>query len=532
MPWTQAEEDAFFTDAVQMALGQPTRLKFVAEGLTTVQDFLDFEEDSMEALIQVVRKQTQGSPMVDANGVAQPGRSYDAPMYPVSAKSEARMMGACALRRYYETIGRDPTPECMMWQPIIKNFVKQWDALKKKKDDNLDVPKISKTLQVMKWVEAFQDHLSRKIGVRYIPLSYVIRETVDVPAACPAREQGKPHSTEFGSVMGDLVARASHDDPNFMDDNATVYHCIEEATRSTHYAASIKPFQRQKDGRAAWLAIVAQYAGKDKWEAELKKQEQVVHTTVWKGQNNFTLESFVSQHRNAYVMMQSCAEHVTFQLPTGHSRVGYLLEGIQCSDATLQAGIASVKQDTAADGMRNDFEKAAAHLLPCDPVAKKRQQSGTKRGHASIADAQVGGTEAGKKAGIGKTGVHFRYHPPDEYATLSDEQKNELREYREKHPDDKKGSKKKQKRGDTKKQSDEKSSSNKKLMKKQVASYVAEELKKQSKAAEGSDDEDGVKAMVMSMVKEAMTEAQQGDASKKKASLHSILKTAKNGRKA
>jgi len=46
----------------------------------------------------------------------------------------------------------------------------------------------------------------------------------------------------------------------FRDDNAKVYYLLEEATRSTGYAASIKPFQRLKNGRGAWLALVAQYA--------------------------------------------------------------------------------------------------------------------------------------------------------------------------------------------------------------------------------------------------------------------------------
>jgi hypothetical protein len=100
----------------------------------------------------------------------------------------------------------------------------------------------------------FQDFLKRVIGVRIIPLCYVIRETVNVPAAAPALAQNQPHSNEHESVTGELVARASHETALFRDDNTSVYHYLEEATRSTPYAASIKPFQRRKDGRGAWLA--------------------------------------------------------------------------------------------------------------------------------------------------------------------------------------------------------------------------------------------------------------------------------------
>ena len=85
---------------------------------------------------------------------------------------------------------------------------------------------------------------------------------------------------------------------------------MEEATRSTQYAASIKPYQRGKDGRGAWAALTNQYAGKDKWEAEIKEQDDLLHTCVWKGQSTFPLEGFIGQHRNTFVSMQQCAEHV------------------------------------------------------------------------------------------------------------------------------------------------------------------------------------------------------------------------------
>ena len=93
-------------------------------------------------------------------------------------------------------------------------------------------------------------------------------------------------------MEGELIARASHTHALFRDDNSVVYYHLEEATRGTSYGASIKPFQRGKDGRGAWKALTSQYAGKDKWEAEIKHQEQLLHTRIWKGQSNFSLDSF------------------------------------------------------------------------------------------------------------------------------------------------------------------------------------------------------------------------------------------------
>ena len=133
--------------------------------------------------------------------------------------------------------------------------------------------------------------------------------------------------------------------------------------------------------------------------------------------------------------MQVAAEHITYQMPNEHSRVGYLLDAISCSDAGLQAAMASIKTDQDPNGLRNNFEATATHLLPYNPVQKKRSNhAGGKRGAADILTVTFEEADVsafGAKKGIGKTGVHLRYHPKPEYNKLTTNQKDELREWRE-----------------------------------------------------------------------------------------------------
>ena len=99
----------------------------------------------------------------------------------------------------------------MRWNNVIKNFEIQWKALKTKRDeDALEVPKISKSLPIIKWTKAFQDHLHRVIGVRMIPLAYMTRKDEDVPAVVPPLQARQPHSEVHGSIEGEMIARASH----------------------------------------------------------------------------------------------------------------------------------------------------------------------------------------------------------------------------------------------------------------------------------------------------------------------------------
>ena len=103
----------------------------------------------------------------------------------------------------------------------MRNFERQWHALENKKDETEpDTPKISKELPIIKWVEAFKDHLHRCIGASYNPLGYIIREHATPPAIAPVLAVNQPYSTEHASSEGELIARASHNDTLCRDDNA------------------------------------------------------------------------------------------------------------------------------------------------------------------------------------------------------------------------------------------------------------------------------------------------------------------------
>ena len=155
--------------------------------------------------------------------------------------------------------------------------------------------------------------------------------------------------------------------------------------------------------------------------------------------------------------------------------------------------MASIKTDNGLEGMRNNFEATAAHLLPYDPVAKKRS-SGQKRGSAQISSVMDTSTATMKKPSIGKTGVHLHYYKTGEYRNLSREQKEELKEWRANNPNISKAGSKKSKKETSKK--------SKPSIKKQVASFVEAELNKTVRFEDQVSDEE---KYIMSMVQAAVT---------------------------
>ena len=218
-----------------------------------------------------------------------------------------------------------------------------------------------------------------------------------------------------------MVKRFSHDHPLYKSDNASVYSMLEEATRGTQYASTIKAHSRTKNGRSAWLAMISSHAGTDKWEKLQKDKLNFMSQTKWNGKV-YSLDKFCSLHRNAYVALEEAAIHVNFQLPTDHTRVGYLIDNITNQDADLRAAIGSIRLNQ--DNMRDDFEAAVTALLPVCPYSKSRSGRGDGRG-AEVSDVTL------KGASESKTGVDLRWHTVKEYKALSKAQRRELYQWQQ-----------------------------------------------------------------------------------------------------
>ena len=167
----------------------------------------------------------------------------------------------------------------MRRNPTIKTFTEHWKSLSARNDaTNPEVPKILKNLHIMKWTVSFCDFARQVIGTRTILLSYVIRETVTVPALTALLMVEQTYTDELVLVEGELIYRATHTHLLYRDDNAFLYFYMEEATCSTMYTTLIQPYSWCKDGYGAWFEIKNQYARYDKWGAELKKQDNLLHT--------------------------------------------------------------------------------------------------------------------------------------------------------------------------------------------------------------------------------------------------------------
>eukprot|EP00957_Ditylum_brightwellii_P208992 15359806-Ditylum_brightwellii.AAC.1 len=166
------------------------------------------------------------------------------------------------------------------------------------------------------------------------------RETALASRPASDHRENFPHGEEFTSIEEELVPQASQMHPLYHKDNA-------------------------QNGRGALASIIQQFAGANKWQAELSLRD-----------------------KGAFIVMKEAAENVPFQLPNKFTSVGFLLADTTSSDAGLQAAMANIKSDadpTSETSKRHHFELAATYLQHFYPVFKKFP-SGTKCDAIEISD--------------------------------------------------------------------------------------------------------------------------------------------------
>ena len=408
---------AWLKDSTNMKLSSDASvLRLTKEGITNFESLTDFDKKSLERLPSTCKESIDEIIADVPNNI---GAEIEVPGANLSSISVRRLIVAMYAAEYYTSIDRSMTVPSMHYNNVLKSFKIEWETYQDLRDqDSPDVPLINdkdNDRKVIKWVPVFLDCLNRSYGISG-PLSYILRDDPAVPDEASDPLQASSYFGVSGSLHDELNARLSHDGPIYKNDNCSVFLKIEKASRGTSVESTVKAFSRRKDGRGAYLALIANHAGDTKYRAIHKKRMALFQGIKWNGRS-YPLESHVSNHRQAIDDLNDCSNHITVAVPDPAQRVEYLIDSITCNDTALQAAIGLVRANT--NNMRNDFEAAASALIEVDPY-RKSQRSGAGNGRG----AQIAAIDFG--AGRGSTGVDLRWHPKREFKNLSDEQRDEL----------------------------------------------------------------------------------------------------------
>ena len=398
----------------------------MAEGLDAYNAFLDFTKDDIKTLCNSIRKPGGMIPGVgnNANDVVNNGLH-------VPAIAETRLAWAAYAAKYYNMVSRPINSNTMSW-----SYIQYFSSLKEERDNHTapeNMQKLSPKISIMKWISLFEEHLSSVLGVRKVPLQYIIRETVDpvdiTDDPLPIGDGSPPYSARYDSFHDEMVARTSHTHPGYKADNKHVFNLLNDGLAGSGYISSIQPFSRRKNGREAYKALVLHNLGSAKWDKVAEDADRKLTKVEWNGKSQrFTLLRHLTSHRNAHNDLVRSSRFIDYQVPSESQRVKRLFASIKSTDSRIESVRVQVLSDPR--GLGNDFERCADLLLLASPT--NPSQGPNPNGHRISAintDKNRKKRDSSKLASRGKSGVELCYHRKSDYDKLNKAQKYELYEW-------------------------------------------------------------------------------------------------------
>lgn len=352
---------------------------------------------------------------------------------PVTFVAEKKLKSAVYAASLYDLVGKPLT------RPLFSvNRLRTFDSYKQVIDRTKDInkpetPVVSKKLPIDKALDSLPNVLRSILGVRKVPLSYVIRPE------WPTDAQGNPvrpalgqlannsiHSGEFSSFQEELIAFCPHAGPGWEEDNAAVFTIISDMLKDSSQASTLQGFKRARNGRGAYLTLCQHNLSNSTWDEICRRAEDTQTKKVWNGRNHrYTLKTHCDHHRDAYNDMVRAAEFSTYQVPDEHTRVSRLLASIQASHISEIAAAKTTIEATPAK--RSNFELAADFLILMCPKQKAGNQM---RNISMLQTSPLTDEEKSQMEDLRAQGVTLpndrMYYEPSEYDGLTQDQRSLL----------------------------------------------------------------------------------------------------------
>ena len=178
-----------------------------------------------------------------------------------------------------------------------------------------------------KWTEELKTTLTQIIGVRGVPLIYVIRE---------AEEPTYDGEKEFDDAVIDAITL---DGPDFKQDSRTVHKILLKNIHDESDAYTyVKTLTKFRNGRMDIIALKERYSSEATKQTLINKAKTDLKNLVYKNERNFSFEKFSARLQKSYDELEDLGREVN-----NGDIVDELWDRIQASD--IQMYVASLKVD-------------------------------------------------------------------------------------------------------------------------------------------------------------------------------------------
>lgn len=280
------------------------RQALIDQGLTSFTDMLGLTEEDIEEICANVRK--PGGMIANPNAavagqpamIANPGQQ-------IGHIHEKRLKQLRYYMHHLQRIQRLPIVRANATLPVLQSVYQLKDV--DESEDDLALPDKFNRIDTARVVlENLDDYLLRKKSETGVPLAYVVRQIVALPAVAEDVGFGLP------SFIEEMVRRAPHGTPQYQTDNVLVWNVIRHVAHGGPAWNWVSRFARTSDGREAYLAFKAHYLGQSYQERIRAIADSKIENAFFDGKNrNFTFENYCGLLNNAFTDIESTGEIVS-----------------------------------------------------------------------------------------------------------------------------------------------------------------------------------------------------------------------------
>jgi len=248
------------------------------EGLDTLDKFGLITQEMLEATCVHIRKQ---------------GAAANKPVNHITFLSQSCLLGLHHWYSSFVRVGTTPTQE-QVEKLKTEDLQSQIMGMQREKEDHADIvstpTKFNKEADWQMFKEKFNNYLSARFVRSKLPLSYVIHSN-DAPST----------ATKFTSDHTRMVAVAPLTGAAYEEDNSMVWAALKDATLEGSAWNHIARYEKARDGRSSWKALIGYYEGAAHVNTMIEKAEEIIDGTIYNGeQRNFTFDTYVSRFMQAY----------------------------------------------------------------------------------------------------------------------------------------------------------------------------------------------------------------------------------------
>jgi hypothetical protein len=405
------------------------------QGIDSLAELEILSDEDAEGLCKVVRRPGGSVPNPNAGGIGQPP-TIPAAGENVSMMAEANLKLCGYFLRHQKRIGRTAD-----YVAVTLDAVRQMKDLKESEKDHVDptvVPDID-LKDMTTTLESVEEYIRGHLGVKKVPLSYGIRKDATVTP-----EADDP-STNYTILAEEMIARAPIEGATadswcdtFAQDNIKIWNLLSTIFRGTEIWTYLKPFQRARDGRGAYLNAWDHYLGPDHVDNMASRAERTLETTSYAGEKRrWNFEKFVSMHKKQHTVLENLTEQ-GYSGIDDRSKVRHLLAGIKTKelDAVKSQILSSAELRSDFDGCVSLYKTFIEQAAPNNPTFNISDTRTEKVGGSNKWNRSNQGKKHNNKRGRDDDDedmeVEDRYYNSREYKKLKPPQREALRKLREK----------------------------------------------------------------------------------------------------